>query len=61
MAKSSSSISGVAERYAGSLFDLAVEAKTVGDVESDLTRFEALLREFLDEHLGPRPLVEGDA
>jgi F-type H+-transporting ATPase subunit delta len=43
VAKSSSSISGVAERYAGSLFELAVEAKTVGEVESDLGRFEALL------------------
>ena len=43
MAKSSSSISGVAERYAGSLYDLAVEADAAGEVESDLTRFEALL------------------
>jgi F-type H+-transporting ATPase subunit delta len=43
VAKSSSSISGVAERYAGSLFDLAVEANTVVQVEADLTRFEALL------------------
>jgi F-type H+-transporting ATPase subunit delta len=43
VAKSSSSISGVAERYAGSLFDLAVEAKAVNEVESDLARFEALL------------------
>ena len=43
MAKSSSSISGVAERYAGSLFDLAVEANVAGEVELDLTRFEPLL------------------
>ena len=43
MAKSSSSISGIAERYAGSLFDLAAEANTLSEVESDLGRFEALL------------------
>ena len=34
MAKSSSSISGVAERYAGSLFDLAAEANASAEVEA---------------------------
>ncbi|MDP3895390.1 MAG: F0F1 ATP synthase subunit delta [Mesorhizobium sp.] len=43
MAKSGSSISGVADRYAGSLFDLAVESKSIAAVENDLARFEALL------------------
>ena len=43
MAKSSSPISGVAERYARSLFDLALESGKVAAVEADLGRFEALL------------------
>lgn len=43
MAQSSSPISGVAERYAGSLFELANESRSVAKVESDLGRFEALL------------------
>lgn len=36
-------ISGVAERYAGSLHELAAQANSVAKVESDLTRFEALI------------------
>ncbi|MGH6861476.1 MAG: F0F1 ATP synthase subunit delta [Phyllobacterium sp.] len=43
MAETSSLISGVAQRYAGSLFDLAQEAKSVAQVERDLGRFEALI------------------
>jgi F-type H+-transporting ATPase subunit delta len=43
VAKSSSPISGVAERYAGSLFDLAAQSNAVAEVERDLDRFEALL------------------
>lgn len=43
MAKSSSPVSGVAERYAASLHDLAVEAKAVPQVEADLGRFEDML------------------
>lgn len=43
MAKSSSPVSGVAERYAASLHDLAVEAKVVPQVEADLGRFEDML------------------
>ncbi len=43
MAKSSSPISGIAERYAGSLFELALQSKSVAKVEADLGRFESLL------------------
>ncbi len=43
MAKSGSMISTVAERYAGSLHELAAEAGMVAEVEKDLARFEALL------------------
>ena len=43
MAKSSSPISGIADRYAGSLFELAVQSKSVAKVEADLSRFEELL------------------
>jgi F-type H+-transporting ATPase subunit delta len=48
VAKSSSPVSGVAERYAGSLLDLAVEQGSVDAVESDLGRFEALISESDD-------------
>ena len=43
MAKSSSPISGIADRYAGSLFELALQSNTVAKVEADLGRFEQLL------------------
>ncbi len=43
MAQSSSPISGVAERYAGSLFDLALEARSVAKVEADLDSFDKML------------------
>ncbi|MCV0394606.1 MAG: F0F1 ATP synthase subunit delta [Rhizobiaceae bacterium] len=43
MAQSSSPVSGLAERYAGSLFDLAKEDGSIPTVESDLGRFEALI------------------
>ena len=36
-------ISGMAERYAGSLYALAAEANTVSAVEADLGRFERLV------------------
>lgn len=45
---SSSLISGVAQRYAGSLFDLALEAKSVAQVEKDLGRIEAMISESED-------------
>lgn len=44
MAKSGSTISTVAERYAGSLYDLAAQANVVAQVEKDLARFDALLQ-----------------
>jgi F-type H+-transporting ATPase subunit delta len=43
VAQSSSPISGVAERYAGSLFDLALQASSVAKVEADLDSFEKML------------------
>ena len=43
MAQSGSMISAVADRYAGSLHDLAVETGSVASVEADLGRFEALI------------------
>jgi F-type H+-transporting ATPase subunit delta len=45
VAETSSLISGVAQRYAGSLFDLALEAKSVAEVEKNLGEFEALFNE----------------
>jgi F-type H+-transporting ATPase subunit delta len=43
VAQSTSPISAVAERYAGSLFELAAQSKAISTVEADLTRFEAML------------------
>lgn len=43
MAQSQSLISGVAKRYAGSLFDLASEGKALAGVEKDLGAVEALI------------------
>lgn len=43
MAKSSSPVSGVAERYASSLFELAREEKSIAKVESDLNSFQSML------------------
>lgn len=43
MAQSTSPISGVAERYAGSLFELALQSNAIAAVEADLKKFEELL------------------
>ena len=43
MAQSASPVSAVAERYAGSLFALALEAKSVPAVEKDLSAVESLI------------------
>ena len=43
VAQSSSLISGVAERYAGSLFELAEQENAIAEVEGDLGQVEALL------------------
>ncbi|MBP0437645.1 F0F1 ATP synthase subunit delta [Tianweitania sediminis] len=48
MAQSTSLIAGVADRYAGSLFDLARDTNSIPAVEADLGRFEALLAESDD-------------
>ncbi len=43
VAQSESRISGIAERYARSLFELAEESKSIEAVETDLGRFEELV------------------
>jgi F-type H+-transporting ATPase subunit delta len=43
VADTSSHISGVAERYASSLFDLALEANTQAAIGAELTRLESLI------------------
>ena len=48
MAQSSSPVSGVAQRYAASLHDLAAESGAVSEVEAALGRFETLLAESPD-------------
>jgi len=48
VADTSQLISGVAERYASSLFDLAEQAGSVAAVEADLNRFQALMDESED-------------
>ena len=48
MAKSGSSITAVAERYARSLYELAAETNAVANVERDLAGFESLLTESPD-------------
>ncbi|UCI08457.1 F0F1 ATP synthase subunit delta [Mesorhizobium sp. B1-1-8] len=48
MAQSSSPISTVAERYAGSLFELALQDNAVAKVEADLNAFEAMLNDSAD-------------
>ena len=53
MADRSSSVSGVAERYAGALFDLAREQHALDFVEADLKSF----RQMLDESADLRRLV----
>jgi F-type H+-transporting ATPase subunit delta len=48
VAKSSSPISGIADRYAGSLFDLALQSGEVAKVEADLTSLETMLADSED-------------
>ncbi|MDP2120235.1 MAG: F0F1 ATP synthase subunit delta [Hoeflea sp.] len=54
MADNSHLISGVAERYASSLYELASEAKSVDAVAKDLNRFQAMI----DDSTDLRRLVE---
>lgn len=44
----SSSVSGVAERYASALFELAQETSTLEDVETDLKTFREMLKDSAD-------------
>lgn len=44
MATSASNISGIAKRYASSLFDVALDARSLDAVEKDIARFDDLLR-----------------
>jgi F-type H+-transporting ATPase subunit delta len=48
VADTSPLISGVAERYASSLFELALETGSIDSVSADLDRFQALLDESED-------------
>jgi len=54
VADNSHLISGVAERYASSLYELAAEAKAVDAVAKDLNRFQAMI----DDSTDLRRLVE---
>ena len=61
MAKSSSPVSGVADRYAASLHELAAEAGKVSQVEAELQRFELLLEESADlDRLIRSPVFSAD-
>lgn len=57
MAQTGSMISGVAKRYAGSLYELAAEGNAVAAVEADLARLEAMLADSADL----RRLIESPA
>ncbi|MCF1505197.1 MULTISPECIES: F0F1 ATP synthase subunit delta [Afifella] len=57
MADSSSPVSGVADRYAAALFELALEESALEQVEADLDRYS----QMLDESADFRRLVESPA
>ena len=61
MAGSTSNVSGVAERYANALFELAQDTKSLLAVESDLDRFAALIEESPDlKRLVRSPVFSSD-
>lgn len=61
MAQSTSPVSDVAGRYAGSLFELALEEKSVSQVEYDLLAFEGLIGESADlKRLIESPVFSAD-
>ena len=61
MAQSASPVSTVAERYAGSLFDLALEAKSVAAVEKDLGSVETMINGSADlKRLVTSPVFSAD-
>jgi F-type H+-transporting ATPase subunit delta len=61
VAGSTSPVSGVAERYANALFELALEANALAAVEKDLDRFSALIEESADlKRLVRSPVFSAD-
>lgn len=61
MAQSTSPISGIAERYAGSLFELALQSKTVSKVEADLASVERMIASSPDlARLMKSPVFSGE-
>lgn len=61
MAQSTSPISDVAGRYAGSLFELAREQDAIAQVESDLVAFQAMIDESGDlKRLIESPVFSAD-
>jgi len=61
VASSSSHISSVAQRYAGSLYELAAESKSIPAVEKDLGRVEALIDGSADlQRLIKSPVFSAD-
>lgn len=61
MATSSSPVSGVAERYALSLFELARDENSIDTVESELGEFGKLIDENVDfRHFVESPLFSAD-
>lgn len=61
MAQSTSLISGVAQRYAGSLYELAEQAKSVSKVEKELDQFEKLIEGSADmKRLIASPVFSAD-
>jgi F-type H+-transporting ATPase subunit delta len=61
VAQSTSPVSDVAGRYAGSLFELALDDGSVARVESDLVAFEAMIGESADlKRLVESPVFSAD-
>jgi len=61
VAQTGSIISGMASRYAGSLFDLASEAGTLDEVEKELARVETMLADSADlRRLVTSPVFSGE-
>jgi F-type H+-transporting ATPase subunit delta len=62
VASNSSGVSGLAERYAAALFDLADEQKALDEVAEDLKRLREMLRESADlRRLVRSPVLSRDA
>ncbi len=61
VADTSQRVSGVAERYASSLFELAVETNAIDQIAGDLDRFQAMLDESEDlRRLVASPVFSSD-